>query len=45
MLIDRTLWREDGKLAQTVANAKTEMENAERGLSGMMDKVCKDAFY
>jgi structural maintenance of chromosome 3 (chondroitin sulfate proteoglycan 6) len=32
------LWREDGKLGQTVNNAKSEMENAERSLAGMMDK-------
>lgn len=40
LLTCRTLWREDGKLAQTVANGRSEMENAERNLAGMMDKVC-----
>lgn len=35
----RNLWREDAKLGQNVANAKNEMDNAERGLSGVMDKV------
>lgn len=33
------LWREDGKLGQTVANGKAEMDTAERNLQGMMDKV------
>jgi structural maintenance of chromosome 3 (chondroitin sulfate proteoglycan 6) len=35
----KSLWREDGKLGQTVANAKNEMDTAERALLGMMDKV------
>lgn len=40
MLIStRELWREDGKLGQTVSNARNEMQTAERGLQGMMDKV------
>ncbi|WVR06340.1 hypothetical protein IAU60_003371 [Kwoniella sp. DSM 27419] len=34
----KELWREDGKLGQTVSNAKGEMDNAERSLLGMMDK-------
>ncbi|KAK8858571.1 hypothetical protein IAR55_002800 [Kwoniella newhampshirensis] len=34
----KELWREDGKLGQTVSNAKSEMESAERSLLGMMDK-------
>ncbi|WVQ96685.1 hypothetical protein IAU59_003791 [Kwoniella sp. CBS 9459] len=34
----KELWREDGKLGQTVSNAKSEMETAERSLLGMMDK-------
>ena len=40
ILTTRDLWREDGKLGQTVSNARTEMQNAERALQGMMDKVC-----
>jgi structural maintenance of chromosome 3 (chondroitin sulfate proteoglycan 6) len=35
----RDLWREDGKLGQTVNNAKEQMQTAERNLAGMMDKV------
>jgi hypothetical protein len=38
--VPRDLWREDGKLTQTVSNARGEMEQAERGLAGMMDRVC-----
>ncbi|WRT67771.1 uncharacterized protein IL334_004744 [Kwoniella shivajii] len=34
----KELWREDGKLGQTVSNAKSEMDSAERSLLGMMDK-------
>lgn len=33
------LWREDGRLAQTVSDAKTAMEEAQRSLQGLMDKV------
>jgi len=35
----KNLWREDGKLSQTVSNARTAMEDAQRSLQGMMDKV------
>jgi structural maintenance of chromosome 3 (chondroitin sulfate proteoglycan 6) len=35
----KNLWREDGKLGQTVSNARTSMEDAQRSLQGMMDKV------
>jgi structural maintenance of chromosome 3 (chondroitin sulfate proteoglycan 6) len=35
----KSLWREDGKLSQTVSNAKTTMDEAQRTLQGMMDKV------
>lgn len=35
----KNLWREDGKLGQTVSNARTAMEDAQRSLQGMMDKV------
>jgi structural maintenance of chromosome 3 (chondroitin sulfate proteoglycan 6) len=35
----KNLWREDGKLGQTVSNARTAMEEAQRSLQGMMDKV------
>lgn len=38
-LTGRELWREDGKLAQSASNAKSELDNAERSLQGMMDKV------
>ncbi|OCF72938.1 chromosome associated protein [Kwoniella mangroviensis CBS 8886] len=34
----KELWREDGKLGQTVSNAKSEMDSAERSILGMMDK-------
>ncbi|KAK4689553.1 structural maintenance of chromosome 3 (chondroitin sulfate proteoglycan 6), partial [Tremellales sp. Uapishka_1] len=34
----KELWREDGKLGQTVTNARSEMQSAERSLQGMMDK-------
>ena len=39
LMWSRELWREDGKLGQTVANARSEMQTAERSLQGMMDKV------
>lgn len=35
----KSLWREDGKLSQTVSNAKATMDEAQRTLQGMMDKV------
>jgi structural maintenance of chromosome 3 (chondroitin sulfate proteoglycan 6) len=35
----KNLWREDGKLSQTVSNAKATMDEAQRALLGMMDKV------
>ena len=35
----KTLWREDGRLGQTVMDAKTSMEEAQRSLQGLMDKV------
>lgn len=35
----RELWREDGKLGQTVANAREQLQANERALQGMMDKV------
>lgn len=35
----KALWREDGKLSSTVANAKQAKQEAERALSGVMDKV------
>lgn len=41
----KNLWREDGKLGQTVSNAKTTMEEAQRSLQGMMDKVSERALY
>lgn len=34
----RELWREDGKLSQSATNAKSELDNAQRSLQGMMDK-------
>nr|XP_018262378.1 chromosome associated protein [Kwoniella dejecticola CBS 10117]OBR84536.1 chromosome associated protein [Kwoniella dejecticola CBS 10117] len=34
----KELWREDGKLGQTVSNAKSELDSAERTIMGMMDK-------
>lgn len=34
----RDLWREDGKLGQTVANARENLQSNERALQGMMDK-------
>lgn len=39
ILFSRELWREDGKLSQTVASAKNEKTIADRSLNGMMDKV------
>jgi structural maintenance of chromosome 3 (chondroitin sulfate proteoglycan 6) len=44
-LIRRDLWREDGKLGQTVSNAKAELDSAERALQGMMDKVDLPQFH
>jgi structural maintenance of chromosome 3 (chondroitin sulfate proteoglycan 6) len=38
-LILRELWREDGKLGQTVANARDQLGIHERTLQGTMDKV------
>lgn len=35
----KELWREDGKLAQSVTNAKSELDNAERSLQSTMDRV------
>lgn len=35
----KNLWREDGKLSQTVSNARSAMDEAQRALLGMMDKV------
>jgi hypothetical protein len=35
----KSLWREDGRLGQTVSDAKTSMEEAQRSLQGLMDKV------
>lgn len=35
----RELWREDGKLGGSVASARQEMDAAERGLAGIMDRV------
>jgi structural maintenance of chromosome 3 (chondroitin sulfate proteoglycan 6) len=35
----KEMWREDAKLESLVARANDEMKNAERLLSGMMDKV------
>lgn len=32
------MWREDGKLTQSATNAKSELDNAQRLLQGMMDK-------
>ncbi|GMK53629.1 hypothetical protein CspeluHIS016_0102150 [Cutaneotrichosporon spelunceum] len=34
----KELWREDGKLSQSATNAKSELDNAQRVLQGMMDK-------
>ncbi|BEJ13833.1 hypothetical protein CspHIS471_0310070 [Cutaneotrichosporon sp. HIS471] len=34
----KELWREDGKLSQSATNAKSELDNAQRLLQGMMDK-------
>nr|XP_019012757.1 chromosome associated protein [Kwoniella pini CBS 10737]OCF51538.1 chromosome associated protein [Kwoniella pini CBS 10737] len=34
----KELWREDGKLGQTVSNARSELDSAERAILGMMDK-------
>ncbi|WOO77394.1 Chromosome segregation protein sudA [Vanrija pseudolonga] len=34
----KELWREDGKLAQSVTNAKSELDNAERSLQSTMDR-------
>lgn len=34
----KELWREDGKLTSMVSNARQEKQNAERALSGVMDK-------
>ena len=34
----KELWREDGKLGQTVANAREQLQTHERALQGMMDK-------
>jgi len=39
LILCRELWREDGKLAQIVLNGRQQMQDAERGLQGMMDKV------
>jgi structural maintenance of chromosome 3 (chondroitin sulfate proteoglycan 6) len=39
MSFDRELWREDGRLSQTVSNAKEQLQTNERALHGMMDKV------
>ena len=39
LLTFRDLWREDGKLGQTVANARENLQSNERALQGMMDKV------
>ena len=35
----KSLWREDGRLGQTVSDARTSMEEAQRSLQGLMDKV------
>lgn len=39
----KSLWREDGKLGQTVSNAKASMEEAQRSLQGLMDKVSHES--
>lgn len=36
----KNLWREEGKLGQTVSNARTSLQETERQLQGLMDKVC-----
>jgi hypothetical protein len=45
MSFSSELWREDGRLSQSVSNAKEQLQTNERALYGMMDKVSTRASF